>query len=203
MKKIIVYTGSFNPVTKAHINIINKVKGIKNVNKVYVVPVGDFYKKSDLASAEDRYNMLKPFEDDKVTISRVEIDAKEQLKTIDTLNIIKKKHKNHKIYLVIGSDNLIDFKNWYKAEELISNYNLLVIQRADYNPLKDLIKNNELIYKYKSNLDELKIDSNELSSTKVRDAIRINDLDSLNEMIEEITKEYLINNNLYGNCYKG
>ena len=54
-EKIGFFGGCFNPPTNTHIDLANKL--IKNgiIEKVIFVPVGNYYQKQNLASAEDRY----------------------------------------------------------------------------------------------------------------------------------------------------
>jgi len=57
--KIGFFGGSFNPPTKAHIELAQKVIEKYVLDKVIFVPMGDFYVKEGLASSKDRLNMLK------------------------------------------------------------------------------------------------------------------------------------------------
>ena len=59
LKKIGFFGGCFNPPTKVHINLANALIKSGLVDKVIFVPVGDYYNKQNLVSANHRYNMLK------------------------------------------------------------------------------------------------------------------------------------------------
>ena len=48
--KIGVYVGSFNPVHKGHIKIVNHLIKNKYVDKVLVIPTGNYWDKNDLLS---------------------------------------------------------------------------------------------------------------------------------------------------------
>ena len=50
MEKIGFFGGCFNPVTKAHVELIREVIEKENLDKVYFVPMGDFYENQDLIS---------------------------------------------------------------------------------------------------------------------------------------------------------
>ena len=61
--KIGVYVGSFNPPHKGHIKIVNHL--INNyLDKVIIIPTGNYWDKFDLIDIQDRINMLKIFERD-------------------------------------------------------------------------------------------------------------------------------------------
>ena len=55
----IVYGGSFNPPTKAHKLIIDKLFQIFMPDNIIVVPVGNSYGKKGLIEFSHRYNMAK------------------------------------------------------------------------------------------------------------------------------------------------
>ena len=63
--KIAVYVGSFNPVHKSHIKVVNLV--LKNyVDKVIIVPTLAYWDKKNLIDIKDRINMLKFYENEKI-----------------------------------------------------------------------------------------------------------------------------------------
>ena len=45
MKKIGFFGGSFNPVTYAHINLAKQIISECNLDKLFFIPIGDFYEK--------------------------------------------------------------------------------------------------------------------------------------------------------------
>ena len=56
--KIGIYVGSFNPPHKGHIKIVNHL--INNyLDKVIIIPTGNYWDKLDLVSINDRINMIK------------------------------------------------------------------------------------------------------------------------------------------------
>ncbi|UKI59000.1 MAG: adenylyltransferase/cytidyltransferase family protein [Clostridium sp.] len=70
--KIAVYVGSFNPVHKSHIKVVNLV--LKNyVDKVIIVPTLAYWDKKNLIDIKDRINMLKFYERDNIIIDTKKI----------------------------------------------------------------------------------------------------------------------------------
>ena len=59
--KIGIFGGSFNPPHLFHKRIITYLLDNKYLDKVIIVPVGDNYKKRDLATFVNRYDMLNMF----------------------------------------------------------------------------------------------------------------------------------------------
>ena len=55
MKKYGFFGGSFNPVTKAHVDLALEIVKMFNMDKVIFVPVGDNYNKKGLINEKHRY----------------------------------------------------------------------------------------------------------------------------------------------------
>lgn len=147
---IVIITGSFNPPHICHFNLAFYIlKHYTNIQKAIFIPVGNHYIKNDLQDAEYRFNMLKAYcgTDNRLSVSRIEIDNEEQLYTYQTLKILQSMYPNSKIHLVIGSDNLYQFDTWKKYEDILSKYHVIVFAR-DSNNLKDFVATNNNLSKY-------------------------------------------------------
>ena len=143
--KLIVFIGSFNPITKAHINILQLTKQTLDIKDSIIVLTSNNYNKESLISFNHRYNMLNLLKDKyNYNISTYENSKPKQPKTITTLNHLQKLYPNTNLYLLIGADNFINFKNWYQPTNILKKYNLIVINRDNYN-INNTLK--ESIYK--------------------------------------------------------
>ena len=122
-KKIIaVFGGAFNPPTVAHIELAKQIlNGIENVEKVIFVPVSTKYNKKELASDEDRYQMLKAICDKEkgLEVSRIELDSDRQLYTIETLEKMKEANSNNDICFVIRNRQLKGLTNMAYCRQAI------------------------------------------------------------------------------------
>ena len=147
---IVVYGGSFNPPTKAHIEIANKVLNFNYINKLIFLPVGNFYNKKDLIDIKHRINMIEGifYEHKNVVISDLEEKYNKPLKTIESLKLIKEEYPNEEIAFIMGADNLIDIKSWYMYEDMIKEFKFIVFNRDDSNIL-DFINNDKVLNRYK------------------------------------------------------
>lgn len=132
----IVYGGSFNPPTLAHIMIIERLLSLYPKASMIIVPVGDDYRKKELASFEHRYKMLKLATKhiDGLMISTIEHERPYQgtLATLKELESI-----DQELLFVIGSDNLIHFDQWINYQELLSSYPCIVMNRSGYMTKED------------------------------------------------------------------
>lgn len=129
--KIGFFGGSFNPPSNIHINLANSLVKEFNLDKVIFVPVGDYYKKAFLINAKHRYNMLKLATKNNLNlgVEGLAVESKIKLFATDTFRIIKEKYKNDDIFFIMGSDNFRKMPTWKNYEELINNYNIIVVER--------------------------------------------------------------------------
>lgn len=182
----IVYGGVFNPPTKAHIEIVSLLTKKYPNSKIIILPVGDVYKKDEIISFKYRYEMLKiAFNDFKnVIISPLEneIDFKG---TIHSLNLLSETYG--KVVLVVGSDNILNFKKWIDYEKLLSTYQLIIIKRNGIDIESEMSK-----YSYLNvNYEVIEFNSN-ISSTLIREDIEKNKKWLITEVYN-----YIIKHNLY------
>lgn len=189
---IAVFGGAFNPPTVAHINFAKQILNkIDRVEKVIFVPVSTKYHKSGLASDADRYNMLKCICDSEecLEVSSIELDSTRQLYTIETLRILKKRYPDKEIYFIIGTDNLKEIKAWYKADLLLQEFKIIVLERNE-DIMENIIENDNFLKQYESSFIKLQhIEKMHISSTYIRKQIELgNPVDTLvpNQLIEKI-----------------
>ena len=173
--KIVVYGGSFNPPLNSHFSIAEHViNEIENVEKVIFLPVNKKYEKDGLEENYHRYNMLKLVVDknEKFEVSDLDLSGEESMKTIDTLEYMKKQYPDNEIYFLLGSDNLKLLHEWNRVNDLLSNYKILVMPREKDN-VDRIIEGSQLLSKYRENIIEIdeEIKSN-YSSSYVRRQIR-------------------------------
>ena len=195
MKKYGFFGGSFNPPTIAHEIIAKEIAKEFNLDKVYFVPVGDFYNKKDLIDERKRFEMLNLITDSNIDVLDIELKAKKSLQTIDAFNLINNKFNLSKNYFILGGDNLEKLPNWENAEKCL-NSNIIAIKRG--KKIEDIIENNKLL---KLNKERIFIyNTNKLSnnsSTEVRNAIKNNNKEILKEMLNEKVYSYVEKNMLY------
>ena len=164
--KIAVYVGSFNPVHKSHIKVVNLV--LKNyVDKVIIVPTLAYWDKKNLIDIKDRINMLKFYENEKIII--------------DTKN-----NKCEYTYQV-----LTKFDKWKNIDEILK-YRIIVVKR---NNIDACVYDKYSKYNF---IVTNKVDSEDVSSTMVRNMILNKDKDILKYIDMKVYK-YIKRNNLYVN----
>ncbi len=195
---VVVFGGSFNPPINSHFGIAQQVLNeYEQVEKIIFIPVNKKYEKDGLLENEHRYNMLKLITDknENFTVSNIDMNGSRSLYTIETLEEIQKQYKDKQIWFLIGSDNLKELHTWKRAEDLVSKYKVLVMER-NQDKIEEIIVKNELLNCYKENIIKLneEIRSN-YSSTYVRSQIKKQK--SVRYLMPDEVYEYIKINNLY------
>ena len=187
MKNIGLLFGSFNPIHNGHITLATFILKHKPLDEIWFVvsPLSPFKKSKILLDKNDRLDMvklaIKPFK--KFFVSDIEFKMKTPNYTIDTLYEIKKKYPEDSFSLIIGEDNLENFKNWKNSNLIIENFKIYVYPR-NFSKSKPNLNFNTL---YKINAPTINI-----SSTDIREFIKKNeDIDGLlsPDVLDQIKKK--------------
>lgn len=192
--RIGIFGGCFNPPHKMHENIANYLVKENFIHKIIFVPTGRKYKKNNLESNINRYNMLKimclksPY----MKVSKYEF-KNELVYTYQTLDYFKKKYPNDEIYFICGTDNLKILDTWKNYEYIIDNYKFLVIGRNN-DVFNDLI---EKYKKYKDHIVFANVPASNISSSFIREEIKKNQFDQVDKYIDKDILDYIKKLNLY------
>lgn len=181
----IVFGGSFNPITKAHLDIINKLKEKFNPENVIILPASDNYTWKNLTKSNDRLNMIKLVCKDCI-ISDYELKQSTYKGTINSLNYLSKTYKD--LYFCMGADNLEKFDKWINYEKILTNYNIIIFKRESID-IKEIINRKYLQYRDKFHV--LEFDFN-ISSSMIR-----SNVEKYKDYLDINVYKYIIDNKLY------
>lgn len=195
---IVIFGGSFNPPLNSHFSIGQQVLNqYEKVEKIVFVPVNKNYEKKGLIENQHRYNMLKLVIDKNKNfiLSDIDMHTDKSWHTIEILEGMKNQFKDKELWVLMGSDNLKEIHKWNKAEELLSKYKILIMERNE-DQLEKIIKENKLINFYKYNIEKLNqgIKSN-FSSSYVRKQIK--ERKSIRYLVPDEVYKYIEENKLY------
>ena len=194
---ILIESGALAPPHRMHIGLMEKVKKYfeetdKN-NKViggFIIPSSDKYVKhklkKDFIPLKHRVNMTNILIKSSNWLESLDWDMAygEEIKIcIDTIIKIKLPKYNIKSYLVFGIDFYIRTRIALKSEQVC-------IYRPGYD--LNIVKN-----MYSKGLIFVEGNDEDISSTKIRKAIRDNDQKAINELMSEDIIEYIKNNNIF------
>ena len=196
--RIVIFCGTFNPPTRAHLDIATEALYYLDAEKVLFVPVSDLYKKDDVEISYHRVNMLNLAIGNfrRLEIDFTEVDAVKLTYTYETIEKIKSQYQDKELFLLIGADNLEDFKNWKNQRSIMENCSLLVVNRNN-SSIDEIIESNEILTESKDKIIEAPIEEIEISSTEVRNRIASGELEGLENLVDKEVIDYIVENKLY------
>ena len=140
-----MYGGAFNPPTIAHHNIMLAIQKKYPRDKIFVVPVGDHYNKSNLVPFHHRKAMLLEMDP---SLEIVELEQHIPFQgTIHTLKYLKEKTGDD-VGFVIGADQLNSIHHWIEYEKLFRDFKVMIITRPNYDmiPYEAMLKSMDCKY---------------------------------------------------------
>ncbi len=137
MSKIGIFGGSFNPIHNGHIHLVDCAKNELALDKVILMPAGIAPHKAcnEYVSAEHRYNMcvLAADDIDYIEVSDYEINKSGKSYTVHTIEYLRSIYPDDELYLLVGSDMLLTFDEWYNYEKILNNATLCAVSRSNYD----------------------------------------------------------------------
>ena len=167
MKRIGIYSGSFNPIHHGHVMLANYLVEFSDLDELWfvVTPQNPLKKKEDLLADEERLKMvqLAVGDDPRFRVSDIEMHLPTPSYTINTLTALSEQYPDCQFVFICGMDSLQNLKNWREYQRILDNYELLVFPREGYDG-GDLIHN--------PSVTVLKTPILEISSTFIRQSIK-------------------------------
>lgn len=207
MNKIVVLGGSFNPPTKAHKIIMETAKEFIKADKGIYLPSDISYlersrkdkRPEEVLTNEQRtYLLKKMFEDlNNYTVEEIEYHADPKLRargmTLISLRKLRELYPDSEIYWITGSDKLEIMSRWRTSNDLFSEFKFIIFEREGDN-VENIVENNEFLRSFKKNFTIIKLseDIETISSTKVRQAIRTNNVKEMKKhLVENTISDYI------------
>ncbi|MDR2231617.1 MAG: nicotinate-nucleotide adenylyltransferase [Tannerella sp.] len=136
MKKIGIFSGSFNPIHIGHLALANWLCEYVALDEVWflVTPLNPLKDKDELMDYDARFEMVKaaiagyP----KFKASDIECSLPLPSYTIDTLQALHQIHPNFLFHLIIGADSWASIHLWKDAEQLMHDFPILIYPRKNY-----------------------------------------------------------------------
>ena len=136
MKRIGFFGGSFNPVHQGHIRLADYLREHYSLPEVWL----------SLSPENPLKNASHPGANDsqRLEMLRLACEPYPGLRAWDgelsmprpsfTVNVLKRlRNEGFDPTLIIGADNWINFNRWFKHEEILSDYQIIVYPRPGYN----------------------------------------------------------------------
>ena len=179
--KIVVYSGSFNPLHIGHLAIIRHLIDEAGFDCVYLIvsPKNPLKDGISAASGQERYNaavaaVSRHFPSapgyNKVKVDDIELNMPEPHYTIRTLDALRERESENSFTLTIGADNLAGFRNWRDYRRILKEYGIAVFPRTGFD--LESIKSDLLLEDPEYKITLLKAEMVDISSTTICEALK-------------------------------
>ena len=196
-KGICIFGGSFDPVHKGHKKLAVFVAERLKLRKMLIIPAAmSPFKKSSGATESQRLEMCRiAFPEDIFEVSDIEISRGGKSYTIDTVYEVRRLYPDERLYLLIGSDQLLSFDRWYRFKDILSQVTLVSVSREHAVDAERLERFADEHLRPYGECIILDFSAFEISSTVLREGIS-EDRD-MSEFIDESVAEYIHGEGLY------
>ena len=137
MKKIGIYSGSFNPIHHGHVMLANYLVEFSDLDELWfvVTPQNPLKKTEDLLDDDERLKMVQLAlgDDPRFIVSDIEMHLPTPSYTINTLTALSEQNPDCEFVFICGMDSLQNLKNWREYQKILDNYELLVFPREGYD----------------------------------------------------------------------
>jgi len=185
--KIGIFGGSFNPIHKSHVKVVEEILDKKIFDEIWIVPCYAHNLGKSLEKYEDRLKMISlAFEGTlQVKICEIEKGRNGTSKTYETILELREKY-NHEFVLIVGSDILYEIDKWSNSEKLLKEASFVIYSRENF-PIfvKEGMK---IIYVLSEKIDNI-------SSTEIRE--KINNGLSISKEVPVSVEDFINEKGLY------
>ncbi len=191
MKRIGLLGGLFDPVHNGHIRIAESFLESSQIDELWILPSSSPAHKDaeSVTPFGHRLRLLQlVFKDfNTVLISDLEEQLPKPGYSLNTLRFLEREYPADTFFWCLGSDHLKTFNTWFKYEEILSRWRLLVAERPGYmsEGIDSNIMDRCIMVSHKPK---------EVSSTEVRKQLKT---ERKSNLIPPEALEYILQNDLY------
>jgi nicotinate-nucleotide adenylyltransferase len=191
MSVIVVVGGAFNPLSKAHGEMMRSAKKAAGADRVVIVPAADRFLRSwkkfddgSIVPVEAREEALAEFcrRNPWASVSDIETSGRSR-STYDTLSAIRAENPGDRIILAFGTDKLSELSRWHEWQKLLGEFEFEVIRR-DEDDVGSILAGCQFLGPYLRNFRFYKRKARYacVSSTKIREALAAGDIAAAKKM---------------------
>jgi nicotinate-nucleotide adenylyltransferase len=190
MEKIrtVIFGGSFDPIHVGHLSLASEVVASGLAGEVWflVSPQNPHKEACRLSDENVRMQMVRLAIEgnEKFKASDFEFTLPRPSYTINTLSALEKAFPDREFVLLIGADNWEKFDRWYRHEEILARYEIIVYPRE--NSLKPELP---------AGVTWLSAKLHDVSSTQIRELVAKGC--SISGLVVPAVQVFIDKNNLY------
>ena len=186
--KTIIFGGSFDPIHIGHVALAQEILSQNIAREVWfmVSPQNPHKQNNKLTDEATRLRMVQIAlnSEPRFAASDFEFSLPRPSYTLNTLNALEAAYPDREFILLIGADNWRKFDTWYKGDEIVQRFGIVVYPR-----------DNEQKPPLRQGVIWLNADLYNVSSTQIRDIIASGG--DASELLPAGVQDYIIENNLY------
>lgn len=187
--KTVIFGGSFDPIHIGHISLAAEVvkSGLANEVWFMVSPQNPHKEQCNLSDENVRLKMvdLAIAENEHFKASDFEFGLPRPSYTITTLTALEESFPDREFILLVGADNWEKFDRWYKHDEILARYRIIVYPRD----------NSAVPVVLPDGVTWLSAQLHDVSSTRVRELVANGCV--VTGLVAPAVEEYINKNNLY------
>lgn len=173
-KRIGIIGGSFDPLHLGHLIIARDAAEHLGLSEVVFIPAATPPHKQHAkqVAAEHRLNMLKLAVDTdaRFSVSDIEILRGGLSYSVDTIKALSAIHHDADLFLIVGSDTLVELHTWHRVDELLQMCSVATILRPGIDSLDVISQKIQLPERHRAKLMDHVIEAHRIgiSSTEIR-----------------------------------
>ena len=144
--RVALYFGSFNPIHIGHLALANYICEFGEVDELWFVvsPRNPFKQQADLMDDDLRLHLVQLAIEGypKFRACDVEFSMPRPSYTYNTMQKLHELYPEHEFQLLMGADNYPNLKDWYRGEQLLKEYPVIVYPRPGYEIDEDSLTAN-------------------------------------------------------------
>lgn len=193
-----IFGGSFDPVHNGHKRLAVFMCERLSLRKMLIIPAAvSPFKSSSGADALQRMKMCSlQFPEEIFTVSDIEIKRGGKSYTVDTVNSIRELYPDERLYLIIGSDQLLSFDRWYRFSEIMEKAVICAVSREGSVPVEQLEAFADSRLRQYGEVLIFDFEPFEISSTEIRRIIK--DGKGAEDYISAEVEDFIRREGLYG-----
>ncbi len=193
--KLCIFSGTFNPIHRAHLKMAEYVLENFGFDKIIFIPAyKPPHKDYDTNMCTHRFNMVRLAIEYNPYFEISDIEYQHEGKSYSYLTALQLKKQyctEDKINFIIGTDAFEKIESWYEAEKFKNLVDFIVFVRENKTVNFDDLK--EKGYSF----EIARMPFIDISSTELRE--RIKEGKSISNLVTEEVEEYIYKNGLYRN----
>lgn len=118
MKKIGIYSGTFDPIHEGHVAFAEEAVSQCGLEKVFFLVEPRPRRKQGVKALEHRDEMVRLAIRDSSLLGSIQL-GQQRFTAVDTLPVLKQRFAGAQLHMLMGDDMLMHFADWPHVEELV------------------------------------------------------------------------------------